>query len=193
MLLSGEYTTGLDMNRIEEYIENQYHPKLANDKQSWKIGTEYWPNNIECKNSTTDKAKLFLLCTSYYDLSTKDSVIESTDNTKIILFYTDLHTQLRMCYNKKANFFNNLIYNNPTRPCYGKSDSKYLRCLFDRGAIWNNQLCNGDLPKIQQIFPNLEAVSLRDLLQNYPRNTKQQWLIDRWLSLHNKKELRHLL
>ena len=102
MLLSGEYTTGLDMNRIEEYIENQYHPKLANDKQSWKIGTEYWPNNIECKNSTTDKAKLFLLCTSYYDLSTKDSVIESTDNTKIILFYT---LKLKINYTKKKKKF----------------------------------------------------------------------------------------
>ena len=59
MLLSGEYTTGLDMENIEHYINNQYHPELILDKKSWKICREYWPNNLECKKKVSANSKLF--------------------------------------------------------------------------------------------------------------------------------------
>ena len=42
MLLSGEYTTGLDMENIDQYITKQYHPNLIDDKKSWKVNSEHW-------------------------------------------------------------------------------------------------------------------------------------------------------
>ena len=193
MLLSGEYTTGLDMDKIEEYIENQFHPKLANDKKSWKIGHEYWPDNKKCKETITDKPKLFLICNTYFYLHFSNENIKNYTNNKIILLYTDLHTQLRMCYNKKAAFFTEEFLKDPSRPFYNQPDKKYIRHILKSGVMWNNELCYFELPRYEKIYPNLELVKLRDLIQNYPKNTKQQWLIDRWLSLHTKKELRHLL
>jgi len=193
MLLSGEYTTGLDIERIEEYIEIQYHTNLANDKKSWKVNTEHWPDNLRCKNSSSDKPKLFLVCnpiTKPYSINKELQNIVS--DTKIILLYTDLRTHLRMSHNKQAYWFywlnklNNHKFNRLTKKAF-------IRIILNSGVWWKNQLSDPELPKINKIFPELEAINLRDLIQNYPKNEKQQWLIDRWLSLHTKKELRHLL
>lgn len=192
MLLSGEYTTGLDMENIEHYINNQYHPELINDKKSWKICREYWPNNLECKKKVSANSKLFFVCNptlSPYHINKELQHI--VDDTKIVLLYTDLRTQLRMAYDKQAYWFNELCSNKFDRASY--TNKQYTRRILNSGVLWRGKLCDPELPKIEKIFPNLEAVSLQDLLQNYPKNTKQQWLIDRWLSLHGNKELRHLL
>ena len=193
MLLSGEYASGLNTDNIEEYIEHQFHPILASDKQSWKIDREHWPDNTKCKNTITDKPKLYLLCNTYFYLHFSDARVKEVVNNKIILLYTDLHTQLRMCYNKKAAFFTDECLNDPSRPCYNQPDRKYIKFILDNGVMWKNELCYFELPRYEKIYPNLETVSLRDLIQKYPRNEKQAWLIDKWLSLHTKKELRHLL
>ena len=192
MLLSGEYTTGLDMNNIENYIKEQYHPKLINDKTSWKINSEYWPNNVECKNQLTDKPKLFLVCnpilSPYYVNKELQNIVS---DTKIILLYTDLRTQLRMAYNKQAYWFSKLCDHKFNRPRY--TNKAFIRRILNSRVWWKDQFSDPELPKINKIFPNLEAINLRDLLQYYPKNSKQQWLIDHWLSLHTTKELRHLL
>ena len=192
MLLSGEYTTGLNMENIEHYINNQYHTKFTNDKQHWKLFTEHWPNNLECKNQSSDKAKLFLVCnptiTPYYVNKELQYIV---NDTKIVLLYTDLNTQLRMAYDKHAYWFNE-----PSRKQFNRSyytNKQYIRRILNSGVLWRDELCDPELPKIERIFSNLEAVSLRELIQNYPKNSKQQWLIDKWLSLHSKKELRHLI
>lgn len=192
MLLSGEYTTGLDMDNIEHYIKDQYHNKLATDKKSWKVDSEHWPNNLECKNLSTDKTKLFLVCnptlSPYYINKELQHIVS---DTKIILLYTDLRTQLRMSYDKQAYWFSELSRTKFNRSYY--SNKAFIRKIINSGVLWKDELCDPELPKIEKIFPNLETVSLRDLLQKYPKNVKQQWLIDRWLSLHSNKELRHLL
>ena len=191
MLLSGEYTTGLNMENIEQYVTEQYHPKLINDKKSWKVNSEHWPNNLECKNSRTDKPKLFLVCNPtlfpYYINKELQYIVK---DTKIILLYTDLKTQLRMAYNKQAYWFSDLTSKKFNRELY--SDKAYIRKIINFGVMWKDELCDPELPKIEKIFPNLEAVNLLDLLKNYSKNQKQQWLIDHWLSLHTNKELRRL-
>jgi len=192
MLLSGEYTTGLDMDNIEHYIKDQYHSELANDKKFWKVNSEHWPNNLECKNSQSDKPKLFLVCNptlSPYFINKELQYI--INDTKVILLYSDLRTQLRMSYNKQAYWFSELSRGKFNRSFY--SNKRFIRKIINSGVTWRDEVCDPELPKIQKIVPDLEAINLRDLLQNYPKNTKQQWLIDRWLSLHTNKELRHLL
>jgi hypothetical protein len=192
MLLSGEYTTGLDLNNIEHYIKEQYHNKLVDDKKSWKVDSEHWPNNLECKNTPSDKPKLFLACNptlSPYFINKELQYI--INDTKVILLYSDLRTQLRMSYDKQAYWFSELSRGKFNRSFY--SNQAFIRKIINSGVLWKDELCDPELPKIEKIFPNLETVNLRDLLQNYPKNPKQQWLIDRWLSLHTTKELRHLL
>jgi hypothetical protein len=192
MLLSGEYITGLDMNNIEHYVKDQYNSKLASDKKSWKVNSEHWPNNTECKNKISDKPKLFLVCNptlSPYYLNKELQYI--VKDTRIVLLYSDLKTQLRMAYNKQAHWFSGLASKKFSRELY--SDKAYIRKIINSGVLWKDELCDPELPKIEKIFPDLEAVNLRDLIQFYPKNQKQQWLIDHWLSLHTNKELRQLL
>jgi len=191
MLLSGEYTTGLDMDRIEEYIEIQYNTNLANNKKNWKINTEHWPNNTGCKNTPSNKPKLFLFCNPFSLEKLKD-VIYTVSDTKILLLYTDLNTQIRMAYDKHAHWFNTCLTELNKTPL-NYTTKQQIRDILKSGIPFNGKICDPYLFKIQKIFPNIEAVNLRDLIQNYPKNVKQQWLIDKWLSLHTNKELRHLL
>ena len=192
MLLSGEYITGLDMERIEEYIENQYHPNLAKDQQSWKIGTEHWPNNLECKNSRVNKPKLFLAANPSFTYYLDKELQYIVNDTKIMLMYTDLKTHLRMSYNKKAYWFSELYPEKRINKSQYNT-KEFIHKILNSGVMWRGEFCDSELLRIEKIFPNLEPVRLKDLIQNYPKNSKQQWLIDRWLSLHTSKELRHLL
>jgi hypothetical protein len=194
MLLSGEYITGLDMDRIEEYIEIQYHTNLASNKKNWKINTEHWPNNTGCKNTPSNKPKLFLFCNPLVPEQLEE-VQCIVNDTKILLLYTDLNTQIRMAYNKHAHWFNTWFIELNKRPLTHNyyTTKQQIRKILKSGKPWHGEICDPYLIRIQKIFPNIETVSLRDLIQNYPKNEKQQWLIDRWLLLHTKKELRHLL
>ena len=192
MLLSGEYTTGLDMNNIEHYIKDQFHSELVTDKKSWKVNSEHWPNNTKCKTQVSDKPKLFLVCNpTFYSYYINKELQNIVSDTKTVLLYTDLRTQLRMAYNKQAYWFSELSRTKFNRSLY--SNKQYIRKILSSGVSWRNEIVDPELPKIEKLFPNIELVSLKDLLQNYPKNTKQQQLIDRWLSLHTDKELRHLL
>jgi hypothetical protein len=192
MLLSGEYITGLDMDRIEEYIEIQYHTNLASNKKNWKINTEHWPNNTGCKNTPSNKPKLFLFCNPLVP-EQLEGVLYTVNDTKILLLYTDLNTQIRMAYNKHAHWFNTWFIELSKRPLNYYTTKQKIRNILKSGRPFNGEICDPYLFKIRKIFPNIEAVNLRDLIQNYPKNPKQQWLIDKWLSLHTNKELRHLL
>ena len=191
MLLSGEYTTGLDMENIDQYITKQYHPNLIDDKKSWKVNSEHWPNNLECKNTPSNKPKLFLVCnptvSPYYLNKELQHIVK---DTKVLLLYTDLKTQLRMSYNKQAYWFSELTERKFNQSLY--TNKEFIRRILNSGVYWKDDFCDPELVKIEKIFPNLETVRLRDLLQKYPKNVKQQWLINLWLSLHNAKELRRL-
>jgi hypothetical protein len=183
MLLTGKYTTGLPTTNYQKLFQDQFPSSLATDRSKWKL-TEHWPDNLLCKKDIADKPRLFLFCNPLFNSKSDQFIIDIAKNTKIILLYTDLHTQLRLAFDKNAYWFTELgasRFNPENLP-----KKHYIKNILRAGVHWREDLCDPALPIIEQVYSVAEYIKLQDLMLD------DTALTSHWLSLQSSKARRLL-
>jgi hypothetical protein len=175
-LLSGYFETPTNLH---ELIDTQFPSSLSTNRRLWK-STEQWPVND--LGTVGNKPKLFLICNPMYSNTVWHQ--DLAQGTNIILLYTDLHTQLRMAYDKRAYWFTN----------QSKHDGKVPsspREIIESGVTWRNEYCDPMLPLIDKTFTVTRYIKLCDFLYDGGTNAQQAFK-EHWFSLQSKKAQRLL-
>ena len=185
LLLSNNYQTGLEFNSVTDLIDKQFPKTLQNAPAHWK-SNEFWPDNLQCKKHPSDKPKLFLICNPCWnDYMIKQNLDISSD-THSILLYTDIKTQLRMAYEKKAYWFTNVSKKQFNAP---ENDKLYIRQILE-SAIAE---LDPEISKVKATFAPTQVLRLQDFLQRKtietfaPPNKQQIEFIEFWKRLQPKK------
>lgn len=182
LLLSGKYQTGLPDVDVNTLIQQQFPNVLKHNQSSWK-SYEHWPNNLDCKQSSTGP-RLFLICNPLFNPSVYNQNMFVANDTFKILLYTDIHLQLRMSWDKQAYWFTNesrRVFNAPL------STRAYLRWILDSSDEHLR------LDAVKQTFKPDITVRLEDFintlhLPNFPEpTTAQQEFLTYWISLQSKR------
>lgn len=181
LLLTGQYQFTLD--RVKSMIDQQFPAELKTCPAKWK-NNEFWPNNQNLK--THQGKKLFLICNPLFDPAMYDINQAVSKNTHKILLYTDLRTQLRMAYEKKAYWFTDV---SRVRFNASKNNKKYLRSILDSGVEFEGELVDPQVPAIIEQFKPCELITLTKLVNNSSGTTDQQDFINYWKSIQSKKSL----
>jgi hypothetical protein len=189
LLLSGNYETGLDFESVTDLIDKQFPSELLDNPEKWKL-FESKPDNLICKQ-TKQAPRLFLICNPCWN---SDVIIENKivgDNTYKILLYTDMRTQLRMAYDKRAYWFTDI---SKQRWCNTDNEREYIRDIIKTRS---NELD----PMIEQVkttFLPDQSLCLQEFLKTKSipgfdnPNDDQLKFIDFWVSIQPKKVQRFL-
>lgn len=164
---------------LHELIDTQFPLALSANQKLWK-NTEHWPAND--LSTRGDKPKLFLICNPLY--SNIDWHKDLAQGTNTILLYTDLHTQTRMAYDKKAYWFT-------AQSKYDKKVPNTPREILKSGVEWRNELCDPALPMIADEFNVMRFIKLKDFLSDHGIDIQQEFK-ERWFSLQSAKAQRLL-
>lgn len=189
LLLSGLYQTGLQYQSIHDLINRQFPKSLASNPSMWKQ-REHWPNNLWCKK-TQPSPKLYLICNPCWnDSMLEQNLIVSQGTTKYLL-YTDIKTQMRMAWAKKAYWFTDVskkAFDAPT------DNRQYIRSIY-KSAIDN---LDPMVSCVARLFQPQYKIDLKDFVQTKvipgqpePNNDQKKFL-DLWINLQPKKSLRYL-
>lgn len=190
LLLSGNYTTGLpfiDTHKgVEYYISQQF--KKETELAKWKT-TEFWPDNLKCKNTQTEKSKLFLICNPLFNSDKLKENLEIANGTDVVLLYTDLKTQLRLAYEKRAYWFTETSKNYFSAPV---NEKEYIKNILKNYAEFNQEKVDPVVPLIIDTFKPTEIIKLQNLIKNNC-NERQRTFINHWLSLQPGKAKLNIL
>lgn len=190
LLLSDKYCTGIDYHDPQELIDKQFPLWLKQNPAFWKK-QEFWPNNDYCQTKT-GKPRLYLICNPCWSPATLNHNLKISANTTKYLLWTDIHTQLRMSWHKRAYWFTEISKVRFSAPA---NEKHYIKQIL-RSAISNKDPLLDDI--IRQFRPN-HTVMLQDFLQNRrlpdmaPPNQRQHAFLDHWLALQPSKAIKHLL
>lgn len=184
MLSTGKFTTGRDISDVAAEINKQFPQHLKQDPDKWKE-TEIWPDNSLCKNDIADRPRLFLVCNPTFNCTDDQFVRSIVDGTEIILLYTDLRTQLRLAYDKRAYWFTEL---SQQKFKHSETQIGYIKSILKSGVLWRGEVCDPALPVIEKLYAPSQVIKLQDFLTlpGYKHIT------DKWVALHSKKAVRRL-
>ena len=188
LLLSGQYQTGLEFDTVEQLILQQFPTSLARQPAGWKQ-KEFWPDNELCK-ITKDSPRLYLICNPLWPDMEQNNQLVSAQTQKYLL-YTDIHTQLRMCYEKQAYWFTDLSKKHFMAPANEKSYIKQILKSADGNL-------DPMVAKVVKTFNPAYQIKLQDFVkhkilpgQESP-NQAQIEFVNYWSSIQPLK-VRHLL
>lgn len=188
-MLSGIYKTGLKSNNIHQLIDQQFSPDLVRNPAKWKLN-EQWPDNKKCK-LYAKSPRLFLICNPCLQNSTAEN-LEITKGSIVYLLTTDIHTQIRLAWEKKAKWF---VDCNADKLQNSKDATRYIRKIFK--SAHNNQ--DPELPLIRQAFKPDYEINLQEFLRSKTvpglpaANADQIKFLDHWLNIQPKKAKKLLL
>jgi hypothetical protein len=160
-------------------VDMQYPDSLKGNRTAWKA-YEYAINNVELKRFCTEFRKLYLICNPLFNHDMLESNIHTLNNTTKILLYTDLRTQLRMAYDKKAYWFTDVSRKEFNAP---ESNYKYIRSILKSGVQFRGELVDPVILDVIKKFGVVHIVSLRTLLK------RQTELVDKWIDLQSEKAI----
>lgn len=195
LLLSGKYISGdpFIINcedkiwAVKQRILQQFPKTLELDRSKWKT-FEFWPDNDLCKNIQTSQKKLYLFCNPTFDRATVKNRYAFSNGTDVVLYYTNLSTQLRMSFEKNAYWFTPVSRKRFNAP---DSNYKYLKKIRKNNVMFRGVTVEKELETVYQLFKPKFVISLADILKNQLElNTDQQWLVDHWVSLQSSKTKR---
>ena len=167
LLLSGRYHTSFDSpDTVDNIIKHQW---AITDHQKWKH-SENWPDNTDTDSYQTDLSKLYFFCNPY---EPKFSWSWNKLNTKSLILYTDLSSQLLLAEYKKANWFTSfqnwqVFYDSVKAddwpPCAEYSDVNFLpkhiqQELFDRFDAKRFIIPNTELPDNSVKFNTISVLA----------------------------------
>ena len=189
LLLSGQYSTGLEYNSVQDLIDQQFSLSLITSPGTWKH-QEFWPDNQKCKRTDTTP-RLFLICNPMWTPAIMQQNLDIGVDTHRVLLYTDFKLQLRMCWEKKAYWFTNVSRQAFNAP---ETTKQYLR------QIIHTQVDDLDpqVTVIKKIFKPAQTIELTQFIKSKilngfdMPNQAQLDFLDRWISLQPKKVQRLL-
>jgi len=180
MLLSNHYASYKNLD-----IQKQFPSELKLNRKEWKQ-YEIVPDHLE----DTIKPKLNIICNPLFDRHSFFKNYDTIKNTKKILLYTDLDSQLRLAFEKNAYWFTDAGRTSFNAPINNLSYIKQIKKDF---AIYDGKKVDPKLPIILQLLKPDVIINLSEILVNREQfNTKQQEFIDYWVSLQSHKALRKL-
>lgn len=184
LLLSGCYTSGLPTTHIESLIESQFPLTLRDQPQQWKL-TEHWPDNQWCKLNAASP-KLYFVCNPCWNADMLQRNLALTSGTVKYLLYTDISTQLRLAYDKKAHWFTE---HSRKTFCAPTSDYKYIRQIIKSAKQGVDPLVHTVIEKFSPDY----IIRLQDFLHHpvlplqADPNQHQLDFVARWVSLQTPK------
>lgn len=192
MLLSGKYCCGVEglekiinLDTVWNYIRVQFPFSLNENRLKWKE-KEFWPDNINFKKRKSDQAKLFLICNPLFNKDCFDDNFYVSQETRKILLYTDLSTQLRLAYDKGAYWFTDTSKNQFKSP---KKLSQYLKQIKNSYEFYDKEKVDPKVIRIISVFKPSIILKLQDLLNLSDLNLDQKKFVNYWLSLQGRKGL----
>jgi hypothetical protein len=188
LLLSGNYHTGLQYQSVQSLIDQQFTPDLVTQPNQWKT-REFWPDNLHCKKQSLSP-RLFLICNPCWPGMTEQNQFVS-QHTQRYLLWTDIHTQLRMAYEKKAYWFTDVSRQHFNAPA---KDGEYIKHILQSALDQQDP----KIAEIKKLFCPQHTIQLQEFLQTRQlpgqptASEHQNQFTDYWLSLQPPK-VRHLL
>ena len=180
LLLSNYYANYKNLD-----IQKQFPSELKLNRKEWKQ-YEIAPDQLE----DTIKPKLNIICNPLFDRHSFFKNYDTIKNTKKILLYTDLDSQIRLAFEKNAYWFTDAgrtSFNAPT------NNISYIKQIKRDFAIYDGKKVDPKLPVILQLLKPDVIINLSDILVNKEQfNTEQQEFINYWVSLQSQKALRKL-
>ena len=173
-------------------IGQQFPDSLTKNRSTWK-SNEFWPDNIQLKNTRTQGKKLFLICNPLFGDSMYDMYKTVSDNTYKILLYTDIHLQLRMAYDKQAYWFTSISRQMFNAPCNNK---KYLRRIINSSLDYRDIRVDPVFLDVVERFSPDQLIRLEDFINSTtinnfaPPNRDQLEFLKYWSSLQSPKATR---
>jgi hypothetical protein len=191
LMLSGKYQ--YDINTAQTMVNIQFSDKLSSNPKKWKE-REFWPDNVELKKQT--RPKLFLLCNPLLAVDAHEQHKWISDNTHKILLYTDIHLQLRMCWEKQAYWFTKF-----SRQYFNAPDDNrlYFRQIIGSSKEFNGSRVDPMILEIIDYFTPNQTVRLEDFintgaLDNFSKPNQQQVdFLHHWRSLQPAKALQKFI
>jgi len=190
LLLSNQFYTGLPSRNWQEMIDIQFNPKLKINPTHWKAN-EFWPDNDVCKNQT-NKPKLYLICNPCWAPDVTQKNLSVSENTTKYMLWTDIQTQIRLSWHKRAYWFTEISKQRFSAP---SNEKHYIKQIL-RSAVHNK---DPFVDVVIRRFRPSHIIKLQDFLQNriipgmpIP-NPQQHAFVDRWLDLQPAKAIKHLL
>jgi hypothetical protein len=196
LLLSGKYISGdADIQQstdivstVKQKIVEQFPDSLKDDRSQWKA-TEFWPNNNSIKDQSFSKKKLFLICNPLFNEGNILDNLKIVNGTKIALLYTDIDTQLRMAYDKKAYWFTEISKKKFNAPV---TKYRYMRQIKSSYIVVKNTRVDPRVGKLITVFNPNFIINLSDLICSKDLNSDQRTFLTHWLSLQSRKAIRCL-
>lgn len=190
LLLSDQFQTGLDYKDPQDLIDRQFPAWLKHCPRRWKTH-EFWPDNDYCQTKT-GQPRLYLICNPCWSLEMTQKNLSVSAHTTKYLLWTDIHTQLRMSWHKRAYWFTEISKHRFSAPA---NEKQYIKQILRSAVDGKDPLLD---IVIKRFRPN-HIVKLQDFLQNrivpdmpLP-NQQQHRFIDQWLELQPPKAIQHLL
>jgi hypothetical protein len=184
-MLSGKYQ--YDITTAQTMVNTQFSDKLLNNTKKWKE-REFWPNNVELKKQTG--SKLFLICNPLFTADMYDQNKWVSNNTHKILLYTDIHLQLRMCWEKQAYWFTKASRQQFNAP---DDNRQYFRQIIDSSKDFNGSRVDPMILDIIDHFTPDQIVRLEDFINtsvfdNFSKPNQQQIeFLNHWRLLQPSK------
>lgn len=184
LLLSNRFHTGLPSRNWQSMIDVQFNAKLKTEPTQWKVN-EFWPDNMACQQSQS-RPRLYLVCNPLWDKSIARQNIAIARNSYRIMLVTDFHTQLRMCWEKKAYWFTEVSRKKFHAPA---STKQYLRQIIKSQSKGMDPM----IDRIDKVFQPHQRVCLQDFLRSRqianfdPPQAQQIDFLDRWIELQPPK------
>lgn len=176
LLLSGDYEIE-SIDSVKQDIVSQFPATLSNSRNLWKT-FEKWPLNE--LHTVTKKPKLYFTCNPLHDSDTLKWNKDLTSGTTVILLYTDIKTQVRLAFEKKAYWFSH-------------NETAIVAKEVIRNAItWNGVQTDPANLAIASEFSVTKQIYLQDFLDTKQGNNDQQEFIEYWKSLQSAKARRLL-
>jgi len=197
LLLSGQFISGeesiIESNgnttEVWKLINDQFPLSLQNQNDVWKH-TEHWQDNRLCANTKTSKRKLYLICNPLFAPKRYENNKWITSISTPVLMYTDIKTQLRLAYDKRAHWF----APDPTKVCNPSFNSlwRYMHHICKDRTIFEGKEVVSILPKIVSVFNINHTVYLQDILGGL-LDEPYRHFAELWFSLHSPRARKLLI
>lgn len=157
-------------NLMSTIIDHQWDP----NRITWKTG-EVWPSNVDTLAMPAPKNtnKIYFTCNDV------NSWVDSPGEKVII--WTDMHSLIRLCWEKKANIFANT---SSQRLIESKLQ---IKRLLDSAKLYNQDKVFDSTAECLQYNPI--TIKLQDLCLSTNLKPLQLKLLNTWKSQHSKKLL----
>lgn len=189
LLLSNNYVSGLPGIDVNILIEKQFGFELLEQPANWK-NNEFWPDNQKCKDQARGP-RLFLICNPTWTNELTQTNKAIAKGTHRILLYTDIRTQMRLAYDKRAYWFTDISRERFQAP---GSNYKYIKQTLEPAGTYDPELEN-----VRRFFRPNQELLLQDFLRTkhipgFPvPNQSQADFLQRWLELQPPKSKQKLL